>query len=270
MFVYDEGSCEVLCAGELAERLREISGVSVEVRGEFVRHWAEVIGEADQLRTRLARELARARVVDPLSRLQPDREPRPIELEVERRVLETPGKASVGILYDGGAVQGLLADLLPMPARDDCHIVITSRLLGTWVAEDRRWHAHTVLLGEPAIISTSGLVQAPARPSEYYQAQGLATSKLLPREVVEAELQRRLADQMLLPNDPRLTDVAVGCSLQAITFHVTGEAFCSVPTCRLYNARRQQELIRCQCSPEASLCPRHKRFFSELRCRANE
>ena len=52
--------------------------------------------------------------------------------------------------------------------------------------------------------------------------------------------------------------------------HLTGEAFCEVPTCRLFNARRQEELIRSQCSEEAGLCPRHEAFFRHLREAADE
>jgi hypothetical protein len=259
VFLYDEGSCDALRADELAEEVQRVSGLVVEVRGEFVRQWAEGTTK------RLSEALVRARVVDPMARLQPEREPAPVEITAERRALETPGRTSVGILYDGGAVQCLLGSMLPEPALDGCHIALTGRLLGTYMADDRRWHAHTVLLGEPNLISTAGLVHAPARPREYYQGQAMATTRLVPREVVEAELQRRLADRMLLPDDPRLTQAAVGCALQAIAFHLTGEAFCEVPACRLFNARRQEELIRSQCSPEASLCPKHEAFFRRLR-----
>jgi hypothetical protein len=278
VYLYDEGSCEALRVEELAEGLRAIGGVRAEVRGEFVKHWVTAAattagrthGSAPTTTGRLAEALVRARVVDPMARFQPEREPMPMESAAERRALETPGKTSVGILYDGAVVQWLMAEVSESHRQDagetaDCHVVLTARLLGTWVAEDRRWHAHTVLLGEPAIISTTGLVQAPARPREYYQGQALAASRFVPREVVEAELQRQMADRMLLPGDPRITQAALGCALQAIAFQVTGEAFCNVPTCRLFNARRQEDLIRSQCSDEAGLCPQHKAFFAELR-----
>jgi hypothetical protein len=290
--LYDEGTCEALRVEGLAEELRAIAGVGVEVRGEFVRHWATTAGGSRAAATttkRLAEALVRARVVDPMARFQPDREPMPVEIAAERRALETPGKTSVGILYDGAVVQWLMAEVMDpaplppsvqkggtaaafascpggtLPQRQECHVILTARLLGTWMAEDRRWHAHTALLGEPAMISTTGLVQAPARSREYYQGQALATSRLVPREVVEAELQRSMADRMLLPGDARITQAALGCALQAIAFHVTGSGFCETPTCRLFNARRQEDLVRSQCSDEAGLCPQHEALFAELR-----
>jgi len=296
--LYDEGTCPALRVGELAEGLARLTGARVETRGEFVRDWAATVGrthgsaptdDRGSCRGRpmcppltttegLARALARARVVDPLSRLQPEREPTAVEVAAEQRALETAGKASVGLLYDGAVVQWLMAEWMECGSEAkagsvaaeaaptvECHVIVTARLLGTYMAEDRRWHAHTVLLGEPAILSTSGLVQAPARPKEYYQGQMLATNRLIPREVVEAELQRRLADRMLLPDDPRITAAALGCALQAVSFQATGEAFCEEPVCRLYNARRQEELLRSQCSEEARLCPRHEALFRSLR-----
>ncbi len=226
----------------------------------------------------LASALAAARVHDPIRRLQPERRPTLVELAAERRGLGAHGRTSVGLLYDGMRVQWLMAELMseerglagagsppPDATRAAVHVVITARLLGTWAEADSRWHGHTILCGEPSIISTSGLVQAPTRPREYYQGQALTTTRLVPREVVEAELQKRLADRMLLPNDPRMTQVVTGYVLQAAAFQATGSAFCAISTCRLYNARRQEELLKAQLSPEARLCPEHQALFTAMR-----
>lgn len=297
VFLYDEQTCPALRVEALAEEVARLTGAVAEVRDEFVRdglgrtHGSAPTHDRGSCRggpmgpppttttDGLARALAKARVVDPMHRLQPAREPMPAEIAAEQRVLETPGKASLGILYDGAVVQWLMAELLDAGSAGtfagsggipDLHLILTARLLGTFVPDDRRWHAHTVLLGNPALVSTTGLVQAPARPKEYYQGQGLATSRLAPMEVVQAELQQRLADRMLLPDDPRIISAAVGCALQAVAFHLTGEAFCLEPTCRLFNARRQEELVRSQCSPEAGLCARHQALFAGMQRAADE
>jgi hypothetical protein len=282
VYLYDEGTCAALTMEGVARAVQETTGLGVEVRPEFVSFWGARaradrgrLGEvgrrlAEGYPDSLARALVAARVCDPLRRLQPERLPTSVELAAERRSLGTPGRASVGVLYDGARVQWLMAEMMgDRPGPDDpitaVHVVITGRLLGTWAEADSRWHAHTILLGEPALISTSGLVQAPARPREYYQAQTLATARLVPRELAEAELRERLADRMLLPDDPRMTQVVTGYVLQAIAFWRTGSAFCPTPTCRLYNARRQEELLRAQSSPEARLCPEHEAVFAALR-----
>jgi hypothetical protein len=74
-----------------------------------------------------------------------------------------------------------------------------------------------------------------------------------------------MAGRMLIKDDPRITEVVVGYVLQAVAFQATGSAFCAAPTCRLYNARRQEELIRAQLSAEAGLCPQHQALFAALR-----
>jgi len=200
-----------------------------------------------------------------MTRLLPDRTPSRVELAAERRALEAPGRTSVGLLYDGAVLQWLLAELIQPDEGGDCHIVVTARLVGTWVPEDCRWHAHASLYGQPSLISTAGLVQAPARPREYYRGQQLAATRMAPPEVVEAELQQRLRRQMLVADDPRMTQVVTGYALQALAFHFTGSPFCPVPTCPLYNARRQEELIRAQCSEESALCKAHQALFDGLR-----
>jgi len=267
---------------EVACAIEEITGLGAEVRPEFVSFWVDR-GRADpaglsEVGRRLvegyphalAAALVAARVPDPMRRPQPEHQPAPVELAAERRGLGTHGRTSVGILYDGARVQWLMAEIMgdregPGDAAPAVHVVTTARLLGTWAEADSRWHAHTILCGEPAIISTSGLVQAPARPKEYYQGQALATTRLVPREVVEAELQQRLADRMLLPGDPRMTQVVTGYVLQATAFWATGSAFCPTTTCRLYNARRQEELLRAQSSEQARLCPDHEALFADMR-----
>jgi hypothetical protein len=276
LYLYDEGTCGSLRPDDVADDLRRITGLEVEVRPEFIAHSVERRrpaaagsgGAATQFASgypdTVAAALVGARVHDPLRRLQPERAPSPVELAAERRALQTPGRTSAGILYDGARVQWLLSELLPADADDDCHIAITARLVGTWMPEDRRWHAHASLYGHPSIISTTGLVHAPARPREYYQAQQLATTRMVPREMIEAELEQRLSACMLVADDPRMTRVVAGYALQAVAFHLTGSAFCTAPTCPLYNARRQEELIRAHCSEESGLCEAHRVLFSQV------
>ena len=277
IYLYDEATCASLQPGHVATDLQRITGLQVEVRSDFVAYW---LGRAragpvglSATGQQLVREypgsvaeiLVRARVSDPMRCLQPERVPSRIELSAERRALKTPGRTSAGILYDGAVLQWVLAELLPPEEEGACHIVFTARLFGTWAPEDRRWHAHASLYGQPNVVSTSGLVQAPARPREYYRAQQLATGRMVPREVVEAELRQRLSDRMLVPDDPRLSRVATGYALQSLAWCLTGWPFCSAPTCPLYNARRQEELIRAQCSDESSLCADHRALFDAVR-----
>lgn len=277
IYLYEEGTCASLRPGDVAASLGQIGELAVEVRLDFVAHWlararrkTEGLSDAGEQLVEgypdsVAALLVRARVSDPMQHLQPDRGPSAVELRAERRALEVPGRTSAGILYDGAVLQWLLAELIHPDEDRNCHIVLTARLVGTWAPNDRRWHAHASLYGQPSIISTSGLIQAPARPREYYQGQQLAASRMVPREVVEAKLQHGLRDRMLVADDPRMTQVVTGYALQALAFHLTGCPFCPVPTCPLYNARRQEELIRSQCSEDSGLCEVHKALFAGVR-----
>ncbi|MGQ9729823.1 MAG: DUF6775 family putative metallopeptidase [Candidatus Zipacnadales bacterium] len=277
VFVYNEGTCQALNIDQLTSELEHLAGVEAEIRTEFVDYWirqVNAVPEAQLSRTgrdlharhpeALACALVKARIINPLVRWQPSREVLPAELAAEKKALQ-PGHTSVGILYDGGQIQALMAELLPTSELQACHIILTERLLGTFAAEDGRWHARTSIYGEPNLISTSGLLQAPVRPKEYYQLQGLAAVRAVPREIVEAQLQVKLRDRMLVPNDDRLTAIVVGLTLQAIAFYLSGQAFCENPTCRLFNAHRQEELLRAHYSKEAHLCATHQALFASTR-----
>ena len=273
VIIYSEATCEALNLAQAAAELHALTGLQAELRGEFVAHWLATDAERGAVGTRLvegypdtvAAALVRARVADPMARFQPEREPLYAELSAERRALGKAGRTSRGILYGGAQVQWVLAELMGEEEAEALHVVVTGRLVGTWMPADGRWHAHTGVYGLPTLLSTTGLVQAPARPREYYQGQTMAAARVAPREFVEAALQQQLADRMLLLGDPRITPCVAGLLLQAIHFHLTGRAFCEEPACRLFNARRQEELLRSQCSDEAGLCPRHQAFFDDLR-----
>nr|AIE95992.1 hypothetical protein [uncultured marine thaumarchaeote AD1000_71_D06] len=48
------------------------------------------------------------------------------------------------------------------------HIVFTNRLICTYDTTDSRYHGRAVICSNPSIISTTGMIEAPARPREYY------------------------------------------------------------------------------------------------------
>jgi hypothetical protein len=46
------------------------------------------------------------------------------------------------------------------------HLVFEDRLICTFSEEDWRYHARTIIAHSPSIISTRGIVEAPAKPKE--------------------------------------------------------------------------------------------------------
>lgn len=74
-----------------------------------------------------------------------------------------------------------------------------------------------------------------------------------------------MAERMLLGlNNPRLTEVAKGYALQAVFYQALGEAFCKDPYCRLFNAHRQEEMLRAQLDGAFDLCPRHEGLLPHI------
>ena len=227
-------------AGWLDERL----DADVDVRDRFLGTHAD---EA------LAREFARSRVLSPH-----DRETGNEMLGVvryEERALANPDRAG-GVLYDGLALQRALNDRLPVEERDlaHCHVVLLDRVIGTW-GSDGRWHKRVNVLGQPALVSVPGLYEAPAKPEAYYEAQqrhALLTGDTPPREVLENEVE----GEFLVERDPRTTEAICGYVLQAVHYLATGEAFCADERCRLYDAHRQEALVRAQLR-EPQFCADH-------------
>ncbi|MFW6448879.1 MAG: DUF7001 family protein [Halobacteriota archaeon] len=177
-------------------------------------------------------------------------------IRYERRVLEDPARGG-GVLYDGDAVQDILRRRLETDERHlgVAHVVPIDRTLATWGAHDGRWHKRVSVLGQPAVVSVPGVYEAPAKPEAYYAAkQGAAmvSGETPPREVLESATE----GAFLRTDDPRTTDVLAGIVLQAVHYLETGEAFCPDPTCRLYNAHRQPELLRAQLE-DPPFCDRH-------------
>jgi hypothetical protein len=179
------------------------------------------------------------------------------EVEYEkRRILDTTMK-SLGILYDGQTLTSIYAGAIGPDhlTVEIAHIVFTNQLVGTWDDNDKRYHARVAVYGYPSIISTAGVVEAPARPREFYLKRQMGVDPITLKE----EFQGRFIDY----DDPRLTEVMKGYVAQALFYHMTGEPFCQNKSCRLYNAHWQEDLIQAQLTGD-DFCPEHAAFLSGL------
>jgi len=124
------------------------------------------------------------------------------------------------------------------------HIVITGKLFGTFGT--RRYHARVLLTGEPCLLSTSGIVEAPARPREYY----FAKAKFLAEGRDISGLDEIFEDRFVDYNSPKITDITCSYILQLIKYSYTGEPFCSSNKCCLYNSHWQEEVLKLQYKKE--------------------
>lgn len=156
-------------------------------------------------------------------------------------------------LYDGFVLQRILAEMMPAKEAAHVHIVLTGLLTCTFSEDDWRYHARTVVCGTPSIISTAGIVEAPAKPKEFYLAQlggGIGNVN-------------RFAGRFIDYGDGRMTAAAAVYALQALFFFVTdGEPFCDDKSCMLYNAHWQEELIHL--IEKGALCGRHRQTVNKF------
>ncbi|GAI05927.1 unnamed protein product [marine sediment metagenome] len=165
IILYDEGTAQELDIEEIARYLAQKMGkVKIEVRGNPV-----VFNLSQDKVSDYARKIAGTKIQGVSQKIMSGQEPLYGEIEYEkRRIL---GKTrSFGILYDGFHLLRIFCEIM---SREECspefvHIFFTNRLFATWDDSDKRYHLRTSVYGIPSIISTTGLVEAPAKPREYY------------------------------------------------------------------------------------------------------
>ncbi|MFB0527148.1 MAG: DUF6775 family putative metallopeptidase [bacterium] len=256
IFLYNGGKTQALDIREIAQYLKENSGgAKVEVKGNFI---AEVTkGMDDSSLSELAKEIAGCKIQD-LHSPHSTFDPLPAEIEYEKRRLQNSENRSFGILYDGFKLQALYQELIREEERSwHClAIIFTNQLFGTWDENDRRYHARVSVYGFPSIISTTGIVEAPAKPREFYLQKQWG--------IDIATLKKKFREKFIDYDDTRLTEVMKGYCMQALFFNVLGEPFCEDNKCRLYNAHWQEEVINAQLvKPE--FCKKHKMLIDDIR-----
>jgi hypothetical protein len=181
-------------------------------------------------------------------------------LNLERKRLT--GEADhMGVFYDGYWLQRIFFNLFRdrlagRISNDIIHIIFTGRLFGTF--ERRRYHARVILMGTPNLISTSGVVEAPARPREYYWLKaGFIQSG---RDT--GELDSVYKGRFIEYHDSKMTPILGSYALQAVAYEVSGKEFCDDKTCCLYNSHWQEEVLVAQL--DGKLCQKHHDAISSV------
>jgi len=177
------------------------------------------------------------------------------------------------VLYDGLRAARVFERFIAKDERNraNLHLFFTNRLVGTY-GEGLKYHARINIIGYPCVVSLPGVVEAPARPMEYYIARGrlqMADPTGAPmddremKQVLKEAFKDRDIDYMV-DNDERLTEVVKGYVMQAVFYHVFREGFCEDKNCRLYNAHRQDEMINAQLGrPE--FCEKHEAMKKSIK-----
>ncbi len=259
IYLYDGAKTDKLEMARITSYLeRKLKEVPVILRDEFLAHYLSRLppSQKEERIDSLARELAQLKI----RKINERRffQPLPAEVEYEKRKLLNPKLKAFGILYEGFKLATLFGKLIPKEesSLECCHIAFINQLFGTWDQNNHRYHARVSVYSFPSLISAIGLVEAPAKPRELYLRRQLGSDPI----VLKEEFKARFIDY----EDPRLTEVMKGYSLQAIFFHMMGDPFCKNKNCRLYNAHWQEEVIHAQLEIPDELCKDHQTILRSL------
>ncbi len=163
-------------------------------------------------------------------------------------------------LYDGFEMQKIITEYISNEEDKTSvlHIVFTNKTTCTFDENDLRYHARALISSNPAIISTTGMIEAPAKPKEYYLDLMTASSK----EQI-GNIKEKYKGDFLGYHDIRISEITIGYTLQAIMYYETGEAFCEDKNCRLYNAHWQKDLFNSQLKNK-KFCKKHEEIIEKL------
>ena len=165
------------------------------------------------------------------------------------------------IMYDGFQLQKILANLISETEDTEniFHIVFTNKLTCTYDYNDYRYHGRAIIGSNPSVISTTGIIEAPAKPREYYY--DLMTN--FTKGVNVETIKQKYKGMYLEYNDSRLSKIIEGYLLQAIFYYETGEPFCDNLDCRLFNAHWQKDLLHSQLD-KSKLCEKHQTVLKNM------
>ena len=258
--IFDSAASSVLDMEELGGYCRELlPTVHIENHGDFISYCMEVLkeGQETDVKDVIAAQIAAARVTDP-ARESGQVQPLPAVVQYERRMLDREPPRPSGVFYDGYELCRAYAELLSLTGRrvHGCLIIITNQLFGTYEDHDSRYHARVSIYGHPCLISTRGIVEAPARARSYYIKKEIGFE--------DEALEKGAAEAFLEHDDPRTTEVLKGYIAQSLFYYLIGEPFCEQKNCRLHNAHWQKDLLRAQLDMGRGLCGEHERILAEI------
>jgi len=256
IFLYDEPAVQEIQISNLKNFLLETFPIDVEIK-ECIFH---------NLDEKTIEKISCCRVFDttsPFKKLVPSKQ----EIDFEKSVckdtklmekttmVEDAKKIEDVVMYDGFELQNIIYDVITKndSESNNLHIVFTNRLICTYDTADSRYHGRTVICSNPAIISTTGMIEAPARPREYY----FESMKYKMQGLDIQDIKKKYSEKFLDYHDNRLSKISEGCLLQAIFYYMTGDVFCDSLDCRLNNAHWQKDLLYSQLKI-GKLCNKHQ------------
>jgi len=251
IFLYDEPSVPEIQVNHLSQFLKDKFLVEVEIRNSIFSNSIELT----------SKELASCKIFN--SRKSFERHnPTLDEIELEKTLCAYTSKLENIVMYDGFEVQKIITELIPSDELDEkiFHIVFTNRLTCTYDYNDYRYHGRALIGANPAIISTTGIIEAPAKPREYY----MELISIMTQGLRIDSIKKKYSGKYLEYHDHRLSKIIEGYVLQALFYYLTGEPFCETRECRLHNAHWQKDLLYSQLE-SGKLCQKHQEILRNLK-----
>ena len=248
IFLYDEPTVPEIQIEKLLKFLTDTFPVKVEIKKNFLEYSNNDIFE----------KIASVRIFDlkkPFQRHVPTLK----EIEIEKENKDNSEQEEM-FLYDGFKIQEIISELIPKNEikLDTLHVFFTNKLTCTYDENDFRYHARALISSNPTIISTSGIVEAPAKPKQFY----FELMSDFSNERIN-EIKKKYKGEFLEYHDPRTSEVIEGYLLQAIMYQETGEIFCEQNDCRLFNAHWQKDLLYTQLENK-KFCQKHLEIIKKI------
>lgn len=182
------------------------------------------------------------------------------EISIESENIDMSREKEIPI-YDGIEMKKVIEETKSISenTEDILHIIFTNKLTGTFDYDDYRYHARAWVGSNPIIISTTGIIEAPAKPKQYYMDLVTNFSNEL-----EETIREKYKGEFLEYNDPRLPKIIEGYLIQSIMYYETGDVFCNDVKCRLFNAHWQKDLLTSQIK-NPSLCEQHTKILTKMK-----
>lgn len=233
IILYNEPTVPEIQLEKLQENLKKLFPVEIEIRGNFFQH------------VRID-SIENTRIFD-------------LKKPFDKQIKDSANDGM--IFYDGFELEKMISEFIPTEENkiDILNIIFTDKLTCTFDETDFRYHARALIGSNPAIISTSGMIEAPAKPKQYYLDRMTSFSK----EDTE-KINEKYKGEFLEYHDPRLSEITEGYLLQAIMYYETGEAFCESKDCRLFNAHWQKDLFYSQIENK-QFCDKHQGILNQIK-----
>jgi len=184
-----------------------------------------------------------------------------LKIDVKLIRLKEAAVNTKGLLFDPIKTREAF-DKVASKDNEACHIILTQKIFAT-PDENKKLHIRAAIYSFPSIISTSGIVEGPAKPKDYYIYKG-KFSQLGVWEIGEPKIKKKFKTRFIDYDDKRINEVLKGYISQALFFYMIRNPFCAIKKCRLFNSHWQEDLIYSQIKI-GKFCSSHERIFKTLK-----